>query len=53
MQVFGLTIDKALSYYDNFMKRFCRNQFKRLTGPESIKIFSFSFSPFLIKYFIP
>lgn len=44
MQVFDLTIDKALSYYDNFMKRFCRNQFKRLTGPESIKIFSFSFS---------
>lgn len=44
MQVFGLSIDKALSYYDNFMKRFCRNQFKRLTGPESIKIFSFSFS---------
>lgn len=42
-QGFNLTEDTSKSYYDNFMRRFCRNQFKRLTGPETVKIFSFSF----------
>lgn len=42
--VFTLSASAAEMYYSNFMRRFCRNQFKRLTGPESIKIFSFSFS---------
>ena len=44
-QVFSLSLDDGYSYYDNFMKRFIRNQFKRLTGPESVKIFEFSFGP--------
>ncbi len=43
-QVFTCSKEEAAKYYDNFMRRFCRNQFKRLTGPESVKIFSFSFS---------
>lgn len=43
--VFKLSLDDASSYYTNFMRRFKRNQFKRLTGPESIKIFRFSFGP--------
>lgn len=43
--VFNLSIEEGYSYYDNFMKRFIRNQFKRLTGPESVKIFEFSFGP--------
>jgi len=42
-QAFKLTQADATNYYNNFMKRFCRNQFKRLTGPETVKIFSFSF----------
>lgn len=42
---FQLENNVATMYYENFMKRFVRNQFKRLTGPESIKIFAFSFSP--------
>ena len=41
---FNLSDEEATLYYNNFMKRFKRNQFKRLTGPESVKIFSFSFS---------
>ncbi len=41
---YNLDEAKAIEYYDNFMKRFCRNQFKRLTGPESVKIFEFSFA---------
>ena len=44
-QVFNLSIDEGSKYYSNFMRRFTRNQFKRLTGPESIKIFRFSFGP--------
>lgn len=41
---FELTQDDALRYYESFLKRFNRNQFKRLTGPEGIKIFEMSFS---------
>ncbi len=41
---YSLNKEEATLYYNNFMKRFCRNQFKRLTGPESIKVFEFSFS---------
>lgn len=41
---YNLSAEEADNYYNNFMKRFCRNQFKRLTGPESVKIFEFSFS---------
>lgn len=42
--VYNLSVNEASDYYHNFMKRFCRNQFKRLTGPETVKIFEFSFS---------
>lgn len=42
--VYDLSNVEAEHYYDNFMRRFCRNQFKRLTGPESVKIFEFSFA---------
>ena len=41
---YNLNSTAAANYYDNFMRRFCRNQFKRLTGPESVKIFEFSFA---------
>lgn len=41
---YNLNNTAAANYYDNFMRRFCRNQFKRLTGPESVKIFEFSFA---------
>lgn len=44
-KVFKLKNDQAINYYDNFMIRFKRNQFKRLTAPEGIKIFDFSMSP--------
>lgn len=43
-QGFKLSDILSNNYYNNFIRRFCRNQFKRLTGPESIKIFTFSFS---------
>lgn len=42
--VYELSLEEAYQYYNSFMKRFCRNQFKRLTGPETVKIFEFSFS---------
>lgn len=44
-KVFGLTTEEATIYYDRFMRRFKRNQFKRLTIPEGIKIFELSLSP--------
>lgn len=43
--VFKLDQDISIKYYENFMKRFKRNQFKRLTAPEGIKVFDFSLSP--------
>ena len=42
---FGLKKNQALKYYTNFLKRFNSNQYKRLTGPEGVKIFELSFSP--------
>lgn len=44
-KLFNLSEQEGLNYYQNFLKRFKRNQFKRLTAPEGIKIFDFSFSP--------
>lgn len=41
-EVFNLEENAASSYYDNFVKRFNSNQFKRLTGAEGIKIFRLS-----------
>ncbi len=43
--VFNLEHVIANNYYDNFLRRFNRNQFKRLASPEGIKIFSLSLSP--------
>lgn len=43
-KAFDLKESEAITYYENFLKRFNRNQFKRLTGPEGIKIFEMSFS---------
>lgn len=43
--VYKLSDEESSKYYDNFMKRFYRNQFKRLTGAESIKIFDISLAP--------
>lgn len=45
MECFRLTNEKANEYYDTFVKRFNRNQFKRLTGAEGIKIFKLTLSP--------
>ena len=42
---FGLSDELANSYYDNFMKRFNRNQYKRIAGPEGVKIFHLSLCP--------
>ena len=42
---YKLTDEESIKYYDNFMKRFYRNQFKRLTGAEGIKVFDISLSP--------
>ncbi len=44
-QIFRISTEEAESYYDNFLRRFKRNQFKRLASPEGIKIFDFSLSP--------
>ena len=34
--------DVATNYYDNFFKRFNRNQYKRIASAEGVKIFKFS-----------
>lgn len=44
-KVFNLNNDVSIKYYDEFMRRFNTNQFKRLTGAEGIKIFDISLSP--------
>lgn len=44
-ECFGLDEAVATNYYNNFMKRFNRNQYKRLASPEGIKIFRLSLSP--------
>ena len=41
----GLKEEDANNYVDNFFKRFFSQQFKRLTGPEGVKIFDLSLSP--------
>ncbi len=43
--IFNLSNDEASTYYDNFMKRFKSQQYKRLSGPEGIKVFEVSLSP--------
>lgn len=42
---FKLEESLCLDYYGNFMKRFNRNQYKRLASPEGVKIFKLSLSP--------
>jgi len=41
-KVFMLNKEQTISYLNNFMKRFFSSQYKRLTTPESVKIFSFN-----------
>lgn len=43
--IFHLNLEESNRYYENFMRRFKYNQFKRLASPEGIKIFDFSLSP--------
>ena len=35
----------ACNYYDNFFKRFNRNQYKRLASPEGVRVFKLTLSP--------
>ena len=44
-ELFGLSEEDACKYYNNFLKRFKQNQFKRLASPEGVKIFKLSLSP--------
>lgn len=41
-EVFNMDNEVALNYYDNFFKRFNRNQYKRIASAEGVKIFKFS-----------
>lgn len=41
-EVFNMDQDVAINYYDNFFKRFNRNQYKRIASAEGVKIFKFS-----------
>lgn len=41
-EVFDFNEETSINYYDNFFKRFNRNQYKRLASAEGIKIFKFS-----------
>lgn len=41
-EVFNLEEENAINYYDNFFKRFNRNQYKRIASAEGVKIFKFS-----------
>ncbi len=45
MELFKLTETEAETYYDRFLRRFKAQQYKRLTGPEGIKVFDISLSP--------
>lgn len=45
MELFKLTEIEAETYYDRFLRRFKAQQYKRLTGPEGIKVFDISLSP--------
>ena len=42
---FDLELDDCLKYYENFIKRFNSNQYKRLTSAEGIKIFKLTLNP--------
>lgn len=44
-QLFNLDNEQASTYYNNFMRRFKQNQFKRLASPEGVRIFKLSLSP--------
>lgn len=44
-EIFNLTENEAETYYDRFLRRFKAQQYKRLTGPEGIKVFEISLSP--------
>lgn len=44
-ELFSLNENEAETYYDRFLRRFKAQQYKRLTGPEGIKIFDISLSP--------
>lgn len=44
-KVFALENEVACKYYENFLRRFKQNQFKRLAAPEGVKIFKLSLSP--------
>ena len=45
IELFNLTEIEAETYYDRFLRRFKAQQYKRLTGPEGIKVFDISLSP--------
>jgi NAD+ synthase (glutamine-hydrolysing) len=44
-ELFKLNEIDAETYYDRFLRRFKSQQYKRLTGPEGIKVFDISLSP--------
>lgn len=44
-ELFNLNDIDAETYYDRFLRRFKAQQYKRLTGPEGIKVFDVSLSP--------
>lgn len=44
-ELFDLNEIDAETYYDRFLRRFKAQQYKRLTGPEGIKVFEVSLSP--------
>ncbi len=44
-KAFNLNIEEANKYLNNFFKRFCHQQYKRLTMPEGVKILDLSLSP--------
>lgn len=44
-ELFNLNENEAETYYDRFLRRFKAQQYKRLTGPEGIKVFDISLSP--------
>lgn len=43
-KTFNLSSEVSLNYYNNFVRRFKINQFKRLASPEGVKIFELSLS---------
>ena len=42
---FGLSVEEAFKYVDNFQKRFFSQQYKRITMPEGVKLLNISMSP--------